>query len=70
MLKVSAIYAIADKLPLSEDFNLKSQLRRAAVSVVSNIAEESARASGAERKGFMRFQGAHVQRLMLKLKFV
>lgn len=35
------IYAIADLLPREEDFNLKSQIRRAATSVSLSIAEGS-----------------------------
>lgn len=46
------IYAIVAKLPKHEEYNLKIQLRRAALSVSSNIAEGSARKSIAERKRF------------------
>lgn len=35
------IYALAEKLPRSEDFNLKSQITRAGTSIVLNIAEGS-----------------------------
>ena len=43
---------LMEKLPKNEEFNLKQQLRRAAVSVSSNIAEGSGRKSIAERKRF------------------
>ena len=36
---VATTYALAKKLPASEQFELASQLRRAAVSVPSNVAE-------------------------------
>lgn len=45
---VDIIYAIADKLPRSEDFNLKSQIIRAATSIQLNIAEGSTSQSDAE----------------------
>ena len=45
-------YKLLDKLPKNEEFELKQQLRRASVSVSSNIAEGSGRKSLAERKRF------------------
>lgn len=47
------IYALADKLPRSEDFNLKSQITRAATSIVLNIAEGSTSQSDAEQSRFL-----------------
>jgi len=38
---IDLIYEIAQKLPRSEDFNLKSQITRAATSIALNIAEGS-----------------------------
>ncbi|SHF90172.1 four helix bundle protein [Chryseobacterium sp. OV279] len=46
------IYTVTDSFPKSEEFGLKSQLRRCAVSVASNIAEGSSRSS---TKDFNRF---------------
>ncbi|MBL1221220.1 four helix bundle protein [Chryseobacterium sp. L7] len=46
------IYAVTDSFPKSEEFGLKSQLRRCTVSVASNIAEGSSRSSN---KDFNRF---------------
>lgn len=37
------IYQVSDKFPKSEQFNLTSQMRRAGVSVPSNIAESARR---------------------------
>jgi four helix bundle protein len=46
------VYALTDQLPKHEIFGLASQLRRAAVSVASNIAEGHARSG---RREFVRF---------------
>jgi four helix bundle protein len=52
MLLLKEVYILTEKLPKSEEYNLKSQIRRAAISVVSNIAEGSGRRSDLERKRF------------------
>lgn len=48
----SAVYRLTATFPTDEKFGLMAQMRRAAVSVPSNIAEGAARSSGKE---FMQF---------------
>jgi|GEM_PF-2662885 len=46
-------YAIAEKLPKSEEYNLASQLRRAAISIALNIAEGSTSQTDPEQARFL-----------------
>jgi four helix bundle protein len=50
---VSLTYEISEKLPGSENFNLKSQINRAATSIALNIAEGSTSQSDAEQSRFL-----------------
>jgi len=52
---VKEVYKITDRLPNEEKFGLVSQLRRAAVSVTSNISEGEARRSRKEKRRFYEF---------------
>jgi four helix bundle protein len=47
------VYRITEKFPRSEQFGLTSQLRRAAVSVASNIAEGHARSTRGEYRSLL-----------------
>ena len=50
---IDLIYEIAEKLPRSEEYNLKSQIKRAATSVALNIAEGSTGQTDAEQARFL-----------------
>ncbi len=50
---VDLIYDLAAGLPKSEEFNLKSQITRAATSIALNIAEGSTGQSDAEQSRFL-----------------
>jgi four helix bundle protein len=49
---ISVIYSLLKSYPKEELYGLSSQMRRAVVSIVSNIAEGASRKSGTERKRF------------------
>ena len=50
---VKKVYELIDKFPQKEEFALKSQLRRAVVSIPSNIAEGMGRISDKEKIHFI-----------------
>ena len=49
---VTIIYEFTNRFPLSERYGLTNQLRRAAVSIPSNIAEGAARSSRMEKRRY------------------
>lgn len=50
---IDLVYKVAEGLPRSEDYNLKSQVTRAATSIALNIAEGSQGQSNAEQARFL-----------------
>lgn len=55
---IKKIYLIAEYLPKSEEFNLKSQLKRAVVSVTLNISEGKCKSSAKDFVHFLNIASA------------
>ena len=50
---VKMVYRLSDRFPAKEDYALTSQIRRAVVSVTSNIAEGTSRSSQKDKVHFL-----------------
>ena len=64
---VSSIYLMTRSLPKEELFGLVSQMRRAAVSIPSNIAEGYARGTDKEKVHFLRISSGSMSELETQL---
>lgn len=64
---VTEVYCVADSFPKREVYSLTDQIRRAAVSVPSNIAEGQAHFSKAEFAHFLRHSAASLAELETQL---
>lgn len=58
ILLIKKVYIYADKLPKSEEYNLKSQLKRAIISVSLNIAEGKGRKTAKDFAHFLNIASA------------
>ena len=73
---ISYIYQLTEKFPKSEIFGISNQLRRAAVSITSNIAEGAAKKSKIERKRYFETSRASLVEIdtqleiCLKIKYI
>ena len=64
------IYKITEKFPKSELFGLVSQMRRAAVSINSNLMEGAARKTNGEYKQFVGISRGSVEELLYQIMVV
>ncbi len=55
---IKIVYTIIEKLPKAEEFNLKSQLKRAVISVALNIAEGKNRKTAKDFAHFLNLSSA------------
>lgn len=67
MQLAAGIYAVTELFPKSEIYGITSQMRRAAVSVPSNIAEGAARFSSKEFMQFLHIAGGSLSELDTQL---
>jgi four helix bundle protein len=63
-----AVYKLTDKAPLSRDYGLRDQMRRAAISVCSNIAEGESRQTDRESAQFFFVSKGSVAELSAQLE--
>jgi four helix bundle protein len=68
MVLVEKIYELTSTFPQEEKFGLSQQMRRAAVSVPSNIAEGAARAGVKERLQFLHIASGSLAELDTQLE--
>jgi four helix bundle protein len=67
MALVTETYKLTDSFPKREVYSLTDQIRRAAVSVPSNIAEGQAHYSHGEFRGFLRHSASSLAELETQL---
>jgi four helix bundle protein len=65
---VVEIYRLSERFPSSERFGLTNQLRRAAVSVASNIAEGQGRGAGPDFARFLRVAKGSAQEVETQIE--
>ncbi len=68
MALATHLYQVTENFPKAEIYGLTSQMRRAAVSIPSNIAEGAARASSKEFAQFLNIAGGSLSELDTQLE--
>ena len=68
LLQVKSVYEITKKFPATEQFALTDQIRRAVISVPSNIAEGMGRNSIKERIHFLEIANGSLTEVMCQLE--
>ena len=65
---VKSVYGITEGFPKSEQFSMVDQMRRAAISIPSNIAEGYGRSSNKEFKQFLNIARGSIAELQTQLQ--
>jgi four helix bundle protein len=65
---VREVYAATRQMPSAEQFGLTSQMRRAAVSIVANIAEGAGRSGDRELRRFLRIARGSAEELLCEIR--